>query len=246
MTPDVLLRRAPRSTQCRTSANAIAGNRLRSGLYFFLLNQVARRAPVREIEEHFMRKLLNRTASTCGSLAIAALVLAGCGTDSAGESEFTTQSTTTSSSSATSSSSSSATTEPENEQSESVDAQPAVAEEPYVVECLQGTPGPAVWSDGTVAHSDWCFEQNGGAEYLEAEGKSGLDGYTEDLSNVPYANGGTCPAYKCGYGYDENGNPYPSSGELQAHDGCQAGYIDDPDLCAAVAEKVGPYGNPAG
>lgn len=37
-----------------------------------------------------------------------------------------------------------------------------------------------------------------------------------DPSNVPYADGGTCPAYKCGYGHDENGNPNPSSGEIQS------------------------------
>lgn len=28
----------------------------------------------------------------------------------------------------------------------------------------------------------------------------------QDLSNIPYANGGTCPAYKCGYGTDAEGN----------------------------------------
>ena len=37
-----------------------------------------------------------------------------------------------------------------------------------------------------------------------------------DPSNVPYADGGTCPAAVCGYGHDENGNPNPSSGEIQS------------------------------
>lgn len=36
-----------------------------------------------------------------------------------------------------------------------------------------------------------------------------------DPATVPFADGGTCPAYKCGYGHDENGNPNPSSGEIQ-------------------------------
>lgn len=58
------------------------------------------------------------------------------------------------------------------------------------------------------------------------------------LSDVPYANGGTCPAYLCGYGTDENGNPNPSSGELQLQHGCEQGYIQDPDQCAAVGVPV--------
>lgn len=40
----------------------------------------------------------------------------------------------------------------------------------------------------------------------------------------------------CGYGYDEQGNRNPSSGELQAQWGCQQGYITDAELCAAVAD----------
>lgn len=48
------------------------------------------------------------------------------------------------------------------------------AEAPYVVECLDGVPGPALWSDGTRAHSQWCWEQRGGAAYAEAEANAGL------------------------------------------------------------------------
>lgn len=34
------------------------------------------------------------------------------------------------------------------------------ATEPYVVECITGgTPGPALWSDGEVRSSDWCYAQ---------------------------------------------------------------------------------------
>lgn len=31
----------------------------------------------------------------------------------------------------------------------------------------------------------------------------------------PYTEGGTCPAYLCGYGHDENGKPRPSNAEIQ-------------------------------
>lgn len=57
--------------------------------------------------------------------------------------------------------------------------EPAVIEpevrsvEPYVVECLQGTPGPAQMSDGTVAFSQKCFDENGGEAYMSAERQSG-------------------------------------------------------------------------
>lgn len=107
----------------------------------------------------------------------------------------------------------------------------AVAQEPYVVRCLEGTPGPAEWSDGSIAHSEDCFQQLGGPEYLEAERQAGL---------VP--NGG---AAVNGYGYAENGARNPSSGEVQAYHGCQDGYIDDPELCAA-AESVVRAADPEG
>lgn len=35
---------------------------------------------------------------------------------------------------------------------------PPVADAPYVVECLMGTPGPALWSDGQIRGSDYCYE----------------------------------------------------------------------------------------
>ncbi|SDL61673.1 hypothetical protein SAMN04488535_0171 [Corynebacterium mycetoides] len=62
------------------------------------------------------------------------------------------------------------------------------------------------------------------------------------LDEIPMADGGTCPAYKCGYGHDANRNPNPSSGELQTMHGCEQGYIDDQELCAAVAQKAEQYG----
>lgn len=53
-----------------------------------------------------------------------------------------------------------------------VEASPApspVAAEPYVVECLFGTPGPSLMSDGTMQSTDYCANQPGAAEsrYLE-------------------------------------------------------------------------------
>lgn len=108
-------------------------------------------------------------------------------------------------------------------------------EEPTIVECLEGTPGPTLMSDGTIQMTDYCFYALGGPEYAEQESQSGLK---EDLSKVPFANGGTCAAAICGYGTDENGNPNPSSGELQTQDGCEQGYITDAALCAAVDRKI--------
>lgn len=60
-----------------------------------------------------------------------------------------------------------------------------------------------------------------------------------DHDGVPFADGGNCPAYLCGYGHDEHGNPNPTSGELQSQAGCEQGYIIDPELCAAVGRPIG-------
>ncbi|GAB3086944.1 hypothetical protein [Corynebacterium aquatimens] len=94
-------------------------------------------------------------------------------------------------------------------------------EAPHVVECLEGTPGPALMSDGSIQNSDYCFQQLGGEAYLEEEGRQCVG-----------------PASECGYGYDENGNPNPTSGEIQTYHGCEDGYITDPELCAAVRKKI--------
>ncbi|AQQ15732.1 hypothetical protein CGLAU_08890 [Corynebacterium glaucum] len=88
---------------------------------------------------------------------------------------------------------------------------------PYVAECLEGTPGPALWSDGEVRYSEDCFQKLGGPAYLEQEGQSGLKP------------GG---AAVNGYGYDEYGYPNRTSGEIQAEWGCQQGYITDPAICS--------------
>lgn len=94
---------------------------------------------------------------------------------------------------------------------------PAAGAAPYVVRCLEGTPGPAEWSDGSTRYSEECFQQMGGPAYLEHESKSGLQP------------GG---AAVNGYGTDANGHPNRSSGDLQAEWGCQQGYITDPAICS--------------
>ena len=168
-----------------------------------------------------MRKLAAITALT-------ALVLTGCATT---EEAPTPSSSTTSASKTTSTktpSSSSAAPIPSTEPAAAPNPTQVPAAEVYVVECLFGAPGPSLMSDGSVQSTDYCANQPGAQEYRDAEAAAGWD-----PSKVPYADGGTCPAYKCGYGHDENGNPNPSSGELQFQYGCEQGYID-PSECAAA------------
>ncbi|MHA2788366.1 hypothetical protein ACXZ66_04360 [Corynebacterium sp. S7] len=188
-------------------------------------------------------------------LAVAALTLAGCTSgdvkDSLTESPTSETSSKVTSTSSPSASSTTMVAEstvaelndevPQSSMTASavVETPPSVAQspEPYIVECSEGTPGPTVMSDGTVQFTDYCFNLLGGPAYMEQESRSGLN-----PDAIPYADGGTCPAYICGYGTDENGNPNPSSGELQLMDGCEKGYIDDPQRCGAVAEKAAQYG----
>ena len=42
--------------------------------------------------------------------------------------------------------------------------------EPYIVECLFGTPGPILMSDGTTQYTDYCWHLLGGPKYAQAEG----------------------------------------------------------------------------
>lgn len=101
-------------------------------------------------------------------------------------------------------------------------------EEPYVVECLFGVPGPSRMSDGSIQNTDYCANKPGAQEQRGAESNAGLD-----PSKVPFANGGTCPAAECGYGTDPDGTPNRSSGEIQFEHGCREGYID-PEQCSAA------------
>lgn len=107
---------------------------------------------------------------------------------------------------------------------------------PSFVRC-QLADGTALLSDGSTTYMDSCNESAGGPMVLR-DGTSIYDLQPQvDLDNIPVADGGTCPAARCGYGHDANGNPNPSSGEIQTKHGCDEGYITDPTLCAAVNEK---------
>lgn len=123
----------------------------------------------------------------------------------------------------------------------------------FVIECEPGVPGPALWSDGSTRFSQECYDQ--GVANRGSYQCPGTDSFVNSASEcapwqreelpadqIPFANGGTCPAYKCGYGHGANGKPNPTSGELQLMDGCENGYIEDPDKCAAVAGKAEQYG----
>lgn len=177
--------------------------------------------------------------SALAALFALPLVLTACGGDDQDPAPTTSSatSTTTSTTSITTSSTPSETPEPEP-----VAEEPAA--EPYVVECLEGTPGPALWSDGSMDHSDDCWYQNGGPEYAQEEGDATARFWEEhpemlnqpDPATVPIPDGGTCPAYLCGYGHDAEGNPNPSSGEIQGRTMCQDGTIQDPEYCAAIED----------
>ncbi len=83
--------------------------------------------------------------------------------------------------------------------------------ERYVIECLEGTPGPARWSDGTTGYSQWCFDTHGGQEYLEEESRSGVaPGNTSpEVQPDPYGREYSCDA--AGYCHWPDGSPVPGA-----------------------------------
>jgi len=180
--------------------------------------------------------------------------LAACGSgesDSSSTSEATTAPSSASTADSSTTTPTAATTETAFPSAEPETAAPQA--EPYVLECEPGVPGPALWSDGSTRFSQDCYDQ--GVANRGSYRCPHTDSYVNDpskcapwqsnekpLDQVPYADGGTCPAYKCGYGHDANGNPNPTSGETQLMDGCEKGYINDPEKCAAVARKAEQYG----
>lgn len=88
--------------------------------------------------------------------------------------------------------------------------------EPYPVECLEGTPGPAVWSDGTTRYSQWCFDTRGGQQYLDAESESGAPsngrGYECGANGCFWPDGSpVIGADRCGRACGEP----PTSGDIQ-------------------------------
>lgn len=115
---------------------------------------------------------------------------------------------------------------------------PATAAEPYIVECLEGAPGPALFSDGHTRFSDWCAQRASGATTLEAEGDiarqaptgtTSTRGYSCDSDGCYWPDGSNVAgADRCGVTCGEA----PTSGEMQLKNGCQGGHITDPALCA--------------
>lgn len=66
-------------------------------------------------------------------------------------------------------------------------AEPAASvAEPYVVECLQGVPGPAQWSDGTVAYAEECANTPEAQQSIRAEGLCGGLYAPEDVSREEF------------------------------------------------------------
>ncbi len=176
------------------------------------------------------------------------LALSACGGtgNSTPESVSATQTSSVSSTSIKASTSSSSPTLKESPSAAPVTAppiEPQISAEPTVVECLEDTPGPALWSDGTTGPSDYCFNALGGPAYAEQESKSGFSQpATPDPSTISAFDGGTCPAYLCGYGHYADGTPRPSSGDVQTAYGCEQGYITDTTQCDAVRAKAEEYG----
>ena len=145
-------------------------------------------------------------------VAALALALAACGSDQDTTDETTTPTsttaeTTTETTSSTTPTTPSDTTEPPAPVEDPVDPAPDAA--PYVTECLEGTPGPAMWSDGTMAYSEDCWLNNGGPAYAEAEGNATEQFWRDNphlLEEPQRADGCVGPAAVCGY-YDDSGQP---------------------------------------
>lgn len=152
------------------------------------------------------------------TLAIIPLVLAACSSEGneAEHATSTAPTSTSSSASATSSSvpSSTSTTTSTSQSLPPETTEPAVdnysptspvAAEPTFVAC---------WENGYAQLSDMSVVEWPDCELPPQEAANLGPG--PDPATIPYADGGTCPAYKCGYGHDASGNPNPSNSEIQS------------------------------
>lgn len=148
------------------------------------------------------------------------LTLSACGNDETTQDTSTAPATSTSAASSTASKTTkaphptSSTTEPEVDESP---VEPTTGE-PSPVSFACGDwhlyqAGTAIYSDGSTGYEESCYQPMMDAARANATPQPEVD---FDPSKVPYADGGTCPAAVCGYGHDENGNPNPSSGEIQS------------------------------
>lgn len=150
-------------------------------------------------------------------LAVIPLVLAACSSEGseAGPTTSTAPTSTSSSPAISSSPPSSTSTSPSTSQPSTPETTapavdnysptPEAAAEPTFVSCWEN--GYAQLSDMSVVEWPDCA--------LPPE-EAAAPGPDPDPATIPYADGGTCPAYKCGYGHDENGNPNPSNSEIQS------------------------------
>lgn len=125
----------------------------------------------------------------------------------------------------------------DTEPASDVDAESAEAQ-PYVVQCLFGTPGPAEWSDGTYAFSQWCFDQNGGDQYLQNEREANTFECDGNICSNPYtgmtypdpsraAVDNRVPTYET---RSTNPGDYPAPTNLSSADGYGPG-VELPPLC---------------
>ena len=149
------------------------------------------------------------------TLAIIPLALAACSNEGEEVGHATSTASTSTSSSAPAASSSATSTTTSTPQSLAPETtEPAVdnysptspvAAEPTFVACWEN--GYAQLSDMSVVEWPDCA--------LPPQEAANL-GPGPDPATIPYADGGTCPAYKCGYGHDASGNPNPSNSEIQS------------------------------
>lgn len=193
---------------------------------------------------------MNRSL-TLSAIALAALTLSSCSNSESADQPAPSSTVTSSSTSSSTTSGSAPSSSSASENSEPALA-PATVVEPDPVEQQPAATQPAansIWApvgtgyqcpgtDAFVYDPANCTSANlGGDPSYDSRFPGG-----QDLSNIPVADGGTCPAAICGYGTDANGNPNPSSGELQTIHGCSEGYITDAALCDAVNAKAEQYG----
>lgn len=155
-------------------------------------------------------------------LAAATLTLSACGADAPKPAETPTLTTSSSSKpSTTTSKPSSSAPKPS-----SSTKQPTSSYVPPAVEQTTAAPAPqqtaqeaqptfvSCWENGYAQLSDMSVVEWPDCA-LPEEDASQL-GPDPDPATIPYADGGTCPAYKCGYGHDENGNFRPDNTEIQS------------------------------
>ena len=168
------------------------------------------------------------------------LALAGCSTDDPApaqpESSTTAATTTTQSTRATSTTAEATTSEITPAQAVTPEPPGTTATRSIWAPAGQGIQCPGtdafVWDFADCNPSNGVIDPEAFYDMIERQNSQPAH------DGVAIADGGTCPAYLCGYGHDEQGNRNPTSGEIQTRHGCEQGYITDVDLCAAVGSPI--------